>query len=320
MNPQRTAIRLRTARRRLAGTVRVLAYAVFACSVLAALAARTVYADFAEGTLRAGRELEGLADVLGATKTVFINGTAMNVSTAFTDLDPVAVLDRFEALCQTHPQLLARALEDIPATMRDAAAKAAPDRRLRLAILRKEVDDEGALTCFTSDRPVTLRDLPARLNEFAASRDLSVFGRFRYVYVKRTRSGTHVRAVWTDGPFDVGRMFPAHGDAAGLDSPLTPRPPNARRILSATSAQVPYGVHAYDCAEPTEAVRDFYDREMASRGWRRVASTAKGSVLYMKDGVMVYATIARKGARTLVTTAETGVDGTGAQAALRVHD
>lgn len=300
--------------------LRLSAYAVVVCLVCAAVAARTVRADFIDGSLRVGRELEGLSDVLGSTKTIFINGVAMNVSTAFTDQAPHEVLDRFEAVCEGHPEFLARALSDIPATLKDKA-KVSLRGVPSLGVLRKEVDAEGVLTCFTDDRPASIHDLTARMKAFAESKDLAEFGRFRYVYVKRTEAGTHVRTIWTEGGFNLGQMFPAQGDAAGFDSPLVPRPPSAKRVLSATSAEVPYGVHIYESGEPPQAVRRFYDEGMQARGWKRAGAETHDTVVYLRDsGMMVYVSIASKGTRTLVTTTETARIDTPTEAEVHVED
>src|SRR5579863_7446176 len=82
------------------GVLRVMTYAFVASLVCAGLGARVVYAKFEEGSLQAGRELAGLNDVLGSTKTLVLNGTTLNLSTAATDQAPSEVLDRFETMCK----------------------------------------------------------------------------------------------------------------------------------------------------------------------------------------------------------------------------
>jgi hypothetical protein len=311
-------------RRRFFGAMRVAVYLWCATLLCAALAARVVYADFKESTLAIGRELDGLRDVLGEANTVTLNGAQMNVSTALTDQSPSDILDRFEAICAQHPGFVARALADIPATLQAKVEKTLPDRRLRLGIVRNDRGDSGALTCFADDRESGLLDLPMRLKAFARSQNLAEFGRFRYVYVHRANLGkTHVTSVWTDGEMNVGRMFPAQGDAAGFDSLAVPRPPESKRILSAGALQVPFGVHIYDSLAAPERLRAFYDTEMAARGWATVEPTAKGratgTVLYVKDsGRMVYVTATPKGEHTLVTCAETARPDTVTEATISV--
>jgi hypothetical protein len=231
----------------------------------------------------------------------------MNVSNAVTDLAPHDVLDRYEAICREHPQILERALADIPEALRDGHLD--PRAASRFGVMRTEAHGDGALTCFMDDRSTAITDLPARLHAFTESGDLSEFGRFRYVYAQKLPSGkTAVRTVWADGPLKLKEMFPATGDAAGFDSPVVPRPPDSRRILSAGAAQVPFGVHVYDAPGNRESIEAFYDAQMDSRGWKRVvdARTRGETAMYMKDAAhTLYVTFGARRERTVVTTVET---------------
>ncbi len=303
------------------GTLRVLTYGFFASLLIGAFAARKAVADFKEGSLQAGREMAQLNDVLGSTKTLFINGTVMNVSTAFTPQSPKDVLDRYETMCEAHPDAIARALADIPATLQATVEKAVPSARMRMGVVRSEIGDDGALTCFTDDQPMTLKELPARLKAFAKSHDLGELGHFRYVYVSKTQTGsTHVMTVWTEGSFNLRTMFPANGDAAGFDSTLVPRPPDSRRVFTATSAQVPYGLHIYDVAHGHDDVFDFYDHEMASRGWIRTEEKGN-TVVYLKDsGRMLYVTARAMDQHTFVTAIETARRDQTTEADVRVEN
>jgi hypothetical protein len=298
---------MRTRRQRAAGVVRVAAFGFVVSLIGMVVAGRHVYAAYAEGALRVGHELDGFGDTLSNAKTVYLNGAAMNVSTAFTDQSPKEVLDRFQALCEGHPSFLSRAMMDIPATLHDPKTDGLRARGLRLTVVRKDVDGEGALSCFTDDRPSGLRGLQDRIRAFARSKDLSEFGRFRYVYARSTPHGTHVRTIWTDGAMNLGEMFPARGDAAGSDSRIVPRPPDAKRILSAGSAEVPYGVHMYDSPASFEATAAFYEGELTARGWKHAGDVRDGgpqTTVYLKDGGLIYITLSRKEARTLVTITE----------------
>jgi hypothetical protein len=295
----------------LFGVTRVMAYAFVVSLVCAAIGARVVYAKFGEGSLQAGRELAELGDVLGSTKTLGINGTLMNVSTALTERSPSDVVDRFEAICRAHPDFLARALADIPQGLRAAAAStvARPGPELpQMGIFRKDTPDEAVLTCFTDDRPTSRDDLMPRLRAFVKSHDLSELGRFRYVFANRTKQGnTHVTTVWTDGRFNLGAMFPASGDAPGGDSAMVPRPPAAKLVFSAAAAGVPFGVRIYDSARPEAEVRNFYAEQMHFRGWTAVGDRpADHCAAYMKGaGSVFYLSTVSSGDRTFVTATET---------------
>ncbi|HEY2514075.1 MAG TPA: hypothetical protein VGI39_24580 [Polyangiaceae bacterium] len=294
--------------RKFVAVTRVTAYCAFAFAVCAALAARASYADFREASLQFGRELAPLAEELGNTKTVLINGAQMQVSNARTDETPKVVLDHFEQVCREHPQFMARALADLPEAGKKEFEKRLPDDRLRLAILRSGDDANGALICFTDDRPASSLTLKERFDSFARSGDLAEFGHLRYVFAKKNSDGkTHVTTISTEGSLKLGEMFPAKGDAAGNDSFAIPRPPNARRILSAGAAQVPYAVRIYDSTERRENVRRFYEEEMTARGWKPVATPATDDVLgYMLDtGTFLYLTLGTRQGHTVVTAIET---------------
>lgn len=303
--------------RGVAGALRVFCYTMVVSFVGAIVAARSVYADFKEGSLRVGRELETLNDVVGRANTVFVNGAGVHVATAFTPQAPAEVLDRFEAVCRTHPQFMARALADIQATLLERT-HVRPDAAWRMGVVRHEKGDDGVLTCFTDGRPTGLRDLADRLKAFERSKDLTEFGHIRYVYVRRTDHGTHVRTVWTDGEVDLGKMFPAHGDAAGFDSTLVPRPPASTRIFTGTSAEEPFGVHIYRSSEREESLHRFYDAELGARGWKAVANRTPHTYVYLKNGAMVFATLTPSATGTLVTAIETarGDTPTGAEVRL----
>jgi hypothetical protein len=307
-------------RLRLVGLARVFLYALAASAVLVALASRRVYAGFEENALQAGRDLEGLNDLLGSSNTVFINGAAINVSTAVVDASPHDVLDRFEGVCREHPEVFVRALLDIPSTLLGKAKVASPPF-WRLGVVRKEDHGDGALACFTDDRPGSIAELKARLRAFAASSDLAAFGHLRYVYVRGDGKRTHVRTVWADGPMNLKRMFPAAGDAEGVDSAVAPRPRGARRIFSATTEEVPFSIHVYDSPDPPDTARQSFDDAMRARGWQ-VAPSPKGTaVAYVKSGATVILTVTRKDAGatgSLVTLTDMGAHDTPAQADVTV--
>jgi hypothetical protein len=304
------------------GVLRVAAYLSVLLTILALAVGRRAYARATDVAWAASRELDGLADVVGMPKTLFVNGAAMHVATAMTEQSPKEVLDRFEALCREHPQFLARAMDDVPEEMRHKAEAAMPGmswRRLTgLGIVRREDPDRGMLVCFTDDRPAHVADLKGRVQALKESGDLSELGRFHYVMVKRTPAGTNVRTVWNEGSLPVARMFPAKGDALGTDSPDVPRPPNSRRTLSASAAEVPFSVHVYESTDNLAAMRAFYDREMAARGWQ--LHDAGSTVTYEKPGAdFVYCSFSARDGRSTVIATATGRAGLPKVAGLRVE-
>ena len=298
-------------------------YAFVASLVCAALGARAVYANLREGSIQVGRELVSLGDVLGSTKTLGINGAIMNVSTAITEQSPSQVLDRYEAVCRQHPDYLPRALAEIPATLESTVDRAVHDSHLRFGIIRGGNDVEGALTCFMDDRPASVGGVAERLRGFLRSHDLAELGRFRYVFVNRTKNGTtHVTTLWNEGRFKLGDMFPSSGDAPGGDSTMVPRPPDAKRVFTAAAAGMPFGVRLYQSTRSEDDVRRFYAEAMPARGWVAVADMPDHHVLaYMKNtGTVLYvSTQSRTGGGTMVTATETARDDTPVEAVAQGH-
>jgi hypothetical protein len=293
------------------GIARLVGYCFVALLVLSAAVARAGYESLADRQLRAGESLDSLNALFGAPRTVVFNGAAVSISEGLVHETPGQVLDRYESLCESSTQLTAEAMSDIAATMRSGPAPAPSATKLDLGVVRKDGVGVGALTCFAGERPFSLRDLPARLKAFAASSDLSAFGKFRYVYAKAVRGATSVRTVWSDGPMNLDTMFPAEGDAAGFDSPVVPRPPGSRRVFSFAPAQVVDTVHVYEARAPEETLRAFYDREMLTRGWKAVSRDGKATVVYGKsDGSLVYCTFGSKAALSTVTATALGADST----------
>jgi hypothetical protein len=302
---------LRRSARSLLGGVRVALYLSGVSLVVLAAASRVALARIGDGVVRVGDELDQVADMLGDPKTIFLNGAAIRVTTAFTTQSPREVLDRYEAICRAHPQLLARAMDDVPGALKAEVDKKGLvagvnwQRVLDVGIARKDTADAGGLACMMDERPATLRDVTARIEKFQSEGDLSELGRFRYVRVKATAGGTHVRTVWADGPVPTLKMFPRTGDAAGFDSEIVPRPPNARRLISATSTQVPFSVHTYESTDSEKALRAFYDAEMTARGWKPLV--VRNTTVYEKvGGEAVYFSFSQRGGHGVVTATATG--------------
>ena len=69
------------------------------------------------------------------------------------------------------------------------------------------------------------------------------------------RGGSRVVTLWSEGSLDLGRMFPAAGDAPGTDSSVVPRPAGSRRTLSASVEGFPAAIRIYEsAASPDELV------------------------------------------------------------------
>ena len=94
---------------------------------------------------------------------------------------------------------------------------------------------------------------------------------FRYVYAQAGERTLVVR-FWTDRPLDLDRMFPVTGDAPGGDVAGMPRPPGARRFLSARELGAPQALTIYvdSSAEPA-ALERWYRAQLGAQGWAPLA-------------------------------------------------
>ena len=110
---------------------------------------------------------------------------------------------------------------------------------------------------------------------------------YRYVYAQPGAERTQVVRFWTDGPLDLEALLPEAGDAPGSDAPDVPRPPGARRILSARELGEPQQITLYETggAAPRDLAA-WYRERLAAIGWRPLepAAGAGGGVLVVGRG------------------------------------
>jgi hypothetical protein len=301
--------------------LRLTAYCTIVFLGVALVAARRLRADIGEAGLSAGRRLSKLADLLGGTETIELNGEQMHHSSSFTKQDVKTVLDRFENYCADSPSMLGRAMSDFPKSLSGTIERAVPMRAFRLGFVRDEAKGRGMIACFVSDKPSTFAGLKERLERLVTTLRLGELGHFRYVYAEPSGEGsTHVVALWADSDLDIRAMFPAKGDAAGTDSVVLPRPPNARRTLSASAAEMPYAVRMYVSADASSSVDQYYRGWMAEHRFSEVegAQNREGTSAYLRDdGYQAFVTIDDQSGHTYVTLLEAGDPDVPSVAAIR---
>jgi hypothetical protein len=260
-------------RTRTWGALRVLVYLACVNGVCGVIWARSAWADAERAAENVGltllQKLAPLSGAGGSVQPIVVNGERILFASLTTPLAPREVLDRFDQHCQVFGNGLRAEIGKLPRL----AENALPDRLLdpaRWAIWRDEADDGGVgqLGCIAQPDD-GLRGLVARLGAFRDTGEVSKLGEARYVVARRSAEGnsTHVLALWPDGAFNLGAMVASDGDAPGSDSGHVPRPPDARRVLSATVPDQPYALRMYDSRRSRAELLDFYDREMQQRGW-----------------------------------------------------
>jgi ABC-type sugar transport system permease subunit len=119
---------------------------------------------------------------------------------------------------------------------------------------------------------------------------------------------TYVSTMWADTGLNLKTMFPATGDAAGSDSALLPRPPSARRTLSAGAEGMPYALRMYVSSDSTESLGRFYADWLKKRAWKLIGQKpSHGSSGYMReDGYQVFLTIIEQRGQAYVALTESG--------------
>jgi hypothetical protein len=84
--------------------------------------------------------------------------------------------------------------------------------------------------------------------------------------------------MWTDGHAQLLGLFPAEGDAPGVDFPGLKRVAGGRRFLSTQLGTSLMVVYRHDGA--LDAVTDEYRAALRTGGYRRVGTPGKGEALY----------------------------------------
>ncbi|MBX3204908.1 MAG: hypothetical protein KF764_07555 [Labilithrix sp.] len=290
--------------------VRLAAYALVVFGALALIAARSVYADVREVGLGVGHQLAALEDLTGGAYVVHINGAEVRWASARTDQSVMAVLDRYEEHCRRSPSSLGAALEDIPRALEDRVPGPKSDPA-RAGIFRDADEGRGMVACFVREGASgDIEEVRAALEALARTGDLASLGRFRYVFAERSpRGDTRVVTLWAEGSLDLGRMFPAEGDAPGTDSRLVPRPAGSRRTLSASIAGFPAAVRIYESdAAPAELVANA-GRALRAAGFEPASSPGAGgesarAAWVRRDGAEVILTASSRERRSVLSVVE----------------
>ncbi|XYH94742.1 hypothetical protein ACMHYB_44020 [Sorangium sp. So ce1128] len=288
--------------------LRLTAYSCTVSLATAILAARFGYGQIERSTIHLGEELIRLTESerTGRHYKFRLNGELLNIASKTTNLPFEGILDQFQRAC-------AERADDIPeelARLGEASAPGASQSALRapgVGVFREERDGRGVVLCFAQGGPTDYVSVFRRLSEFAETGDLGKLGDLRYIMARRTQPGSHVVAVWTDGPLPLRAMFPDDADAPGTDAVSAARPYGTRRILSATVEEAPYGVHLYESVTPPSVIVEHYDREMLRLGWEanhRVASGVPYARAFSRHGVDLFVTAEWSGEKSLLSIVE----------------
>jgi hypothetical protein len=140
---------------------------------------------------------------------------------------------------------------------------------LDLRVARHQEGEAGQLACFVPPPGgAGLKALVDAVREVAGTGDFARLGQFHYAVARRAENGkTHLLLAWAEGPFRIGALFPAEGDAPGGDLEGVPRPPASIRELSARSASSSATLNLYTSRESPERVLSFYEQALTQAGF-----------------------------------------------------
>jgi len=236
----------------------------------------------------------------GRPRALVLNGAQLEIRSGHSK-DPLrTLLERATADCRRRSgRLHARAM-DIAAH----AKRLLPS--LADGILRSEHAGEGLVACFDlGQRETSWDELLARLQAFARSGDLEALGGIRLLRVQARSEGAFFVTLASVGPTELSKMFPAEGDAPGLDFKGVPRPLGGRRVLSAWQQHGAPALNIYEAElRGAHLLRD-YQRLLLAHGWRldgtsRSSATDAPAMLLIKDGHQLVLSAETEGARILV--------------------
>lgn len=241
------------------------------------------------------------ADQIDATRTLSVNGLQVHLSSGGTSRSLPEVLDLFHARCRERggrfDLQLAHALRT-----RAAVERLAPPALD--GVLRIDDGARGYVACLDlGGSPVPPDELLRRARRFLEDGDLAHLGDLRFVFAARDGERTSYLALWTVGPFALARAFPAEGDAPGSDLPRVPRPPEARRLLSAHGLGAEPSVTVYRAEHSTPAALGARYRAVLGRaGFRLHGGTeATSGFVAARDDRWLLVTLSADGAHALAT-------------------
>jgi hypothetical protein len=303
---------------RFAGVLRVLCLSALVSFAFTAFTARSVYGEMQETALRVGRDMLKLKDVLGPPQKLVFNGATLYAGGRHLPISVKEFLDRFEQHCEERSAGFEEDFRLIP----PEKLRLLPEEWRRpqsLGVMRKEAGDkEGVLSCIVHPEGAKgVRDLITRIGAFMETGDASQIGHLRFVFAKKNeeRGGCDVVTVWNDGPFNIDQILATDGDAPGRDTEGAPRPPGTRRVMSAEVEGVSHAYRAYESADSSESLLDFYDKNMQSWGWEAVDGPADDEGLlrhqraFLKDNAVLFIEAEREGATTKLQVVEMGSRG-----------
>ena len=286
----------------------VVVLVLFALS--AALALRTARAELERALLAGTQGMFALPPAWfhGAPRRVQVNGASVRITSGRSELALSALLDLAETMCARH----AGGLSQLVA----AAQRKVRHQLLQLpaSTLRAENVQQGVLACLDlGSSRLSATELAHKLERFSETLDLAELGGVRMVRAQALEHGTFFVVAESQGSVPLARMFPATGDAPGLDSVEHPRPRGTRRLLSAWQEDQEPALFVYESPRSADALWAEYTRDLEARGWKpssaeHAHSASQHGELFARAGhaLLVVVSPGAQGAQALVMPLDAG--------------
>jgi hypothetical protein len=268
------------------------------------VAARSSYARTNEMMMSVGAQMMRLADAKhqDRPRTIFLNGLALGFTSGSTEASVNSVLDVFHARCQKRNGRFAEQLDEL--NRRRPGKGNLRGRPLVDGVVHYTAGHKGMVACIdTGDEKLEPGEVIRRVKRFLATGQFLDIGELRYVLAERHGERTSFITFWTEGQANVLRAFSPEGDAPGRDPLEIPRPPNARRILSAWEKDQIPSLNVYSgSSSDLETLARFYRERLKKGGWNvtrdfeKVKSATRNAIF------------AERGERTVTITLTTGSD------------
>jgi hypothetical protein len=304
MSLAKSRVRVHRAARLSMKVARLSTFCSAVAVVVAALVARSVHAAAAESIYELDRQFARQAGAMDRQSyRVRLNGQSMMISSHMVDASVHDVLQAADDECRAHSGNLQGDLAKLP------GAAMARLTSWVFGVARQEWADQGYVACIQRDGDTGVAGLGAGLRAFVATGDIARLGTFRYVVVDRAAgtTKTHVLRQWTEGSFELTKMFPAQGDVPGSDLKEAPRPEGSRRVLDASVDGSTFGVRVYDAPEAPAAVLARYEQQLVAQGWTSVVLPEKDAAttrVFDLGAADLFITASPVGERSVVSIAD----------------
>ena len=257
--------------------LRLGAFILFVALAISGVSLHHARAQLSESLMNLGVDMlryEG-AEHQQEPRTLVLNGQPIQIATGYATHTVEQVLDVYESRCRDHDGELTEQLDEALSRTTHLGFSS----RLLDATLRANDEEHGYVACIDSGTErIELPTWIERIESFTRTLDLSDIGGMRYVFAQRYEAEgeedvTHFITVWVEGSFDLGAMFPAEGDAPGIDLEDVPRPVRSRRLFSTLEIGHDKVLVMYETDEPKSRVVAFYKREMPKLDWLHIELT-----------------------------------------------